>query len=367
MTTKQTRLHHLDAMRSVLMMLGIVLHTSQIYNPDRTWLIWSEDSTLVAKYLVDAIFSFRMPAFFAVSGFFCIMTLRKYGSMQFAKVRIKRIVIPLVAAAVVLTSLESVILNLTGWKAFDAISYFTHAGWLSHLWFLTVLLVYFCIATIMYALLKNPIATIGGMFAKLLRQIPMLAFLLVAPLTAVFVIASNSIGFPLYSIFGFGLINVSFISLYAPYFLFGALLFSHQDLLLRFSTVNYLSLAGLVVTAILLLHLLDSALPDTLQTIADTYLNSLVSWTMVAVVFRVFRDLCSEASSWGAFLSDASYSVYLFHHVIVISLGLVLIRFSLPPLVGMAIIITLTSVLTISIHKYIILRFKPMRYLFNGK
>ena len=64
------RLHYLDAMRSILMILGIVLHSANVFS-DSDWAIQNIDTSVYFSYLVEVIHLFRMPAFFIVSGFFC--------------------------------------------------------------------------------------------------------------------------------------------------------------------------------------------------------------------------------------------------------------------------------------------------------
>ena len=367
MTNNETRLHHLDAMRSVLMMLGIVLHTAQIYNPEKIWRIWSDDSSIVSLYLVEIIGSFRMPAFFVVSGFFCLMTLQKYGSSQFARVRIKRIAIPLLVAGLCLNSLQTTVLHFTGWAPFDASDYFGKAGWVVHLWFLVVLLVYFSFAALIYAFLRKPMSVIGNSTANILAKTPMLVLLFLAPTVTVAIFILASIGYPLYAEIGFGIIFLYPISLFLPFFLFGTLLLSNKALLLRFSTISYWVLIVLIASAMLITHFAEATLQGVIQRVSAEYLGALMSWALVALVFRVFRDFFSSKSALWTFYSDASYTVYLFHHFMVILLGLLAIQLNLPPLVGMVAVISMTLLVTTLIHKYLITPYKPMRFLFNGK
>jgi len=38
------RLYFMDSMRSVLMLLGVILHSAQVFNPEKSWVIYSEFS-----------------------------------------------------------------------------------------------------------------------------------------------------------------------------------------------------------------------------------------------------------------------------------------------------------------------------------
>ena len=67
------------------------------------------------------------------------------------------------------------------------------------------------------------------------------------------------------------------------------------------------------------------------------------------------------------YLSEASYSVYLFHHAIVVAGGLVLIEIGVGGVTGALILIGTTMLLTLFIHQFIITKLSWMKYLYNGK
>ncbi len=77
---KENKRHHgLDAYRAILMILGVVLHTAVIYG---------------LKNIIDSIHTFRMPAFFLLSGYFGALLLCKYDFIKMIKNRVKRVLIP---------------------------------------------------------------------------------------------------------------------------------------------------------------------------------------------------------------------------------------------------------------------------------
>jgi len=92
MSSITERVYFLDAMRAVLMCLGIVLHAANVFSPSQDWLIYSDNTSQMAFHLGNIIHSFRMPAFFEVSGYFCLLTLNKYSANEFLAKRAKRII-----------------------------------------------------------------------------------------------------------------------------------------------------------------------------------------------------------------------------------------------------------------------------------
>jgi len=95
MSASPKRLHHLDALRSFAMLLGIVLHASLSFIPF-PWPVQDSEQNTSLSLVFYAIHGFRMPLFFLLSGFFTAMLWRKRGVLSLAKHRIKRVLLPLV-------------------------------------------------------------------------------------------------------------------------------------------------------------------------------------------------------------------------------------------------------------------------------
>lgn len=95
MSASPKRLHHLDALRSFAMLLGIVLHASLSFIPF-PWPVQDSEQNTSLYLVFSAIHGFRMPLFFLLSGFFTAMLWRKRGVLSLAKHRVKRILLPLV-------------------------------------------------------------------------------------------------------------------------------------------------------------------------------------------------------------------------------------------------------------------------------
>ena len=95
MSTSPKRLHHLDALRSFAMLLGIVLHASLSFIPF-PWPVQDSEQNTSLYLVFSAIHGFRMPLFFLLSGFFTAMLWRKRGVLSLAKHRAKRVLLPLV-------------------------------------------------------------------------------------------------------------------------------------------------------------------------------------------------------------------------------------------------------------------------------
>ena len=98
------REHGLDALRVVLMLLGVVLHSVISYQPAdvHTWFHDPFASSSWASFVGALIHTFRMPAFFVLSGFFGALLWKRRGASLMLKNRFKRIVLPFVVFLILL-------------------------------------------------------------------------------------------------------------------------------------------------------------------------------------------------------------------------------------------------------------------------
>jgi len=91
------RLHALDTVRGLALLLGIVLHATMSFVPTahRFWIIQDTHPsiTLAASFFV--IHVFRMTTFFLIAGFFAHMSFHRRGLRDFIKDRLRRIAVPL--------------------------------------------------------------------------------------------------------------------------------------------------------------------------------------------------------------------------------------------------------------------------------
>ncbi len=98
------RIHGLDALRGVLMLLGVVLHTALVYMPGSGGPFFRDPnaSTSAAPIIIDGIHLFRMPTFFVISGFFGALLWQKRGVLPMLKNRLARLALPMTLFVILL-------------------------------------------------------------------------------------------------------------------------------------------------------------------------------------------------------------------------------------------------------------------------
>lgn len=344
-------------MRGVLMMLGVAFHAAQVFNPAHSWKIYSPQCTPLAGYLVEIIGVFRMPAFFAISGFFCLYSVRRYSSRILITTRMKRILVPLLATALTLNTVQALLLDSTGWKAFDLGSYIGEGRWVSHLWFLENLLVYFAAVYAILTFAARPVRRIAQTVSRIALRMPMVGLLLLLPLISMLILALPWVGFPLYFT-AFGVWDTFSLLIYAQFFAFGGLLFVSRDFMDRFAGVPPWIAGGLIALAVA-----GSTLPFQMTKV---YCASLITWSSISLCFFVFSHLAIRPSI-AIFMSEVSFTVYLFHHLMVIVFGLALVRLGVPGVPGLLLLFSLVLAISIAIHHWAIHPSSFLRFAFNGK
>ena len=87
------------------MMLGVVLHTALSYMPDAPWAFTDPWAHAELRTFLDAIHLFRMPAFFAIAGFFGALLWYQRGAREMLRNRFQRLFLPLVVFSTLLWAL----------------------------------------------------------------------------------------------------------------------------------------------------------------------------------------------------------------------------------------------------------------------
>lgn len=151
-TAPGDRLHALDAIRGIALLLGIVLHAAMSFLPGSP--IWVADDVSASRALgvvVFVIHLMRMTLFFLIAGLFGRMMYQRLGAWAFVRNRLQRIALPLLIAwPIVFGSIMQLLRTASGatasalpWPALSASSFP-----LTHLWFLHLLLVLYTIVLI---------------------------------------------------------------------------------------------------------------------------------------------------------------------------------------------------------------------------
>ena len=347
----EQRLHALDAVRAVALLLGIFLHASLSFIPGISAEVWPISDVQKSTPLALASFLihlFRMAAFFFVAGFLARVLYHREGLRGFVRNRAARIVGPLVVGWVVCFTL---IVGVVLWALAQA-----NGGELPtpsslaamrkappnlmHLWFLYLLIwLYAITVAVRCALHKfDPHQSLALRLDALLQAVTSSrtgALLLSAPIVvALFLIPAwdRAAGVPTPS---YTLVPPPvplFIYLYV--FAMGWLFDRQRNLLQALARSWRVHVALGAVGALVCLYLLapdagQAAYPDAPGKLlyAMAYGVALMSWTLAFVGLGV--KYLSGGHAVVRYLADASYWMYVMHLPLIMALQAALMLSSL--------------------------------------
>lgn len=382
MELPQSRVFYLDACRAAFMLLGIVLHAAVPFVPDAHWLVSGDDEAMGLGYLTYFIGAFRMPGFFIIAGYFAARMIARDGARQWLGTRFERLAVPLVFAMLVVVPLNSFAVALPvfadtaagGFGRYVAGALKAHLQpgfhWLAHMWFVLDLLI-FCI------LFAAASAVFGRGMAQGARRIAhrvtlrpallgsALIGLLAVYLVGVVVLSQSQAGAALAFVGDYPLWHVidgPRLFYYAPFFLLGVALFHGDGMMDAFARPSRVVwLAGLMVT---LAHIyLRAHVPH--RELLATALAAPAAILLARMWMDGARITFDRPSRMIRHAVDASYTVYIVHHpIIIVGVALAMVL-QLGVYTSFAAVMLFTSVVSVGIH--LATRNRPFwRYVLNG-
>jgi glucans biosynthesis protein C len=374
------RIHYLDNLRALAMLLGVYLHGALAYaEPSRSiWIATNPQGNVAIDASIWWIHLFRMSLFFLLSGYFAKLTIQRKGLKLFLWNRVIRIALPfvlfwpllMVAMTIVFVFAFSYIKEPQGLlqlivaagqepeAAKSSTPYTT-----MHLWFLYYLLMFSLIAAVASRWTRLN-------FDWLFQRTWLLALSPLALVPSVMV-AGLPIAAP-----------ESFVPTWWPFAYYGLFywvgwqLFGREVLLDRLQPWCWpLVLASflLFVPHYYLLPVLDIALiqpatesrsltPNLLESVLASYLSALLTLSALLVGQRFM----ARSNAWLKFCADSSYWVYLIHLPIILFLQTLLIPIAIP-ILGKLVLVTLFTWLFCLATYVMFVRYTPIGWMLNGK
>lgn len=377
MTIQNERLHALDALRAIMMLLGVVIHTYISYTESEIDLWYLKDyasSHYAYEIICGFIHTFRMPIFFVVAGFFGGLIFFKKSPAYLIKNRVKRILVPFILSLFLLWPIVSIAfvysvsvmeqmpepLKNTYYALYEKETYFPSDT--MHLWFLNYLIYYIllgCIIGFLQNHFKSTAIEVQNIFNALMKY-SFIRPVIFSFFTFILLILLNS-AWPDH--------QASFIPHWKPlcnyfiFYLFGWLLFSSSSIISSLSKHSWsLFFIGLLffICKIYLYYAPDQSL------YLSAAINSLTVWFFIFGIIGLFMRYLNKFSKTMRYISDASYWIYLIHYPIVIFLTGLFMSSNLPSIFKSSIVFLLTSLFCWMTYKFFV-RNSFIGVLLNGK
>lgn len=319
------RIHGFDAMRAIMMMLGLVLHAAMTYSDIDYGNVWPlKDATNTSHafhLLIEFIHVFRMPAFFVIAGFFGALLFYKKGPKEMISNRLNRIVYPFFVALLILWPLavftftfanhmmpgsdNSLGLVLKTVFPSDLIPQNT-----IHLWFL------YYLALISFATCFIALALKGSNYCdskrrKWFEYTHKNIFIVIIPLSILTFITLYYMGSSS-AITSSGFIpDIKTFLFYSVFYVYGWVLYLSKQLISKFTQHAWLML--FLGTVMFIIYLYLGNVEGNSNIYFAMIANSLACWLYIFSAMGLFLLYASSGSFFLRYISDSAYWVYLIH------------------------------------------------------
>ena len=352
------RFHSLDALRAVLMMLGVVRHAAMSYVPTvyEGWPYRDAQPDLPAHWVIVFIRAFQVPVFFAIAGLFAAYLVEARGVRAFLQHRWSRIGVPFVVAWPVIAVATFFVARFV--SAFSAvpstISYRLVPANIPlaidflfvHLWFLYDLMILSVVASGLRMLAARVSEGVRAGTLVLFKRLVHRGGVLVLALAA---------GLPLYQMpswdidyYGGPFPAPRLVALYGLFFAFGWMLFRCRETLDGFKRPAWIHLAAGVTCFLAHRYFVDNGCqpgPDRICTgnaeghhLGAVVFLALAMSLLAYSLFGLFLRYADNPSPRWRYMADASFWMYLVHMPIVMLLPVLLADVRLPGIFKLAII-----------------------------
>jgi len=340
---REERLHALDNLRAIAMLLGIVLHAGiSFMTLNFGWVARDASRHWSFDLMIGLIHGFRMQLFFFLAGFFARLLHERLGAAGFAKQRLKRIGAPFLIGMVTLIPMIGVLwawglrqMKAPGQTLFkpeqklDALP-------TGHLWFLEYLLVLYALAVVGVWLARRLPAscfTTGDRAFDWLMRSPLKALLLVPP--TVLCLWNGPMWGEVEQAGVSFIPKLRAVAYYGIFFAFGWWLHRrrHQlgELAHHLKSGFALALLAMFIHGTIFASQPRPAQSDYLALkVASLSCAALYAWLMTFAVTGWFLRFAGQHQPWVRYLADASYWCYLVHLPLVLWLQVLVAKWSQP-------------------------------------
>ncbi|MEM6685676.1 MAG: acyltransferase family protein [Bacteroidota bacterium] len=366
---KTARIHSLDSLRGIMMMLGLVLHSALTYNVTNhgnMWILKDSETNIATDFLVLMIHSFRMPIFFLIAGFFGAMLFYERSPKRMIRNRIARIVLPFIVFLMLLAPIldfsfgfsyqtlsgDSEALEKTLAFFTDVTAFLPDST--SHLWFLYYL-IYCTLFTFIIALVISKTQKLTAKiksFGDWIFSKPLLRILCFAGMTFIILTILQT---PMVNSSTAFVPDVHTFVYYVSFYVIGWLLYASKQHLHTFKKYDWLCTITailLVVTQGILIQYADLDLKPNSNSPLLIGFSSVIVWLFIFGITGLFIRYASHHSKRMRYISDASYWVYLIHLPLTALFPLTLWKLPIGAIPKFLLVTTMTGIVCFVTYNY---------------
>ena len=388
MNQPSVRYHAMDALRAFALLLGIVYHSAESFEPHHdNWAINDCNPSFLLSIFRHASHSFRLEMFFLMAGFFAFMVYHRRGARSFIWGRINRILIPLVVGWFLLFPIVGYVWlwghSISGrldlmdvpaefqsfppWKLIIGVivsgEFMGNLFDLLHLWFLHQLLVIYTIVLAVRSvwvrwidLHERKIHWIDIWFRRLIGSRWRLIIFIIPTMSFLWLMDNWTVDTPRESLIP----HMPTTLLYGGFFLLGWFLYRNKDCLDSFicGWIGYLIVAFLLSPlSWALLGLMNNEWAwqnILLKRFVYQLVYSMMMWCYVIGVTGLFMRLFKKENPVWRYIADSSYWLYLIHLPLVVALQVALAPIDWPSFLKFSLILLIVFPILFITYHYLV-------------
>jgi glucans biosynthesis protein C len=308
------RLQNIDALRVILILLGVVLHSADVYRPSG-WLVADRENAPIYAVVADFIHIFRMPALFFVSGLLLRLTLHPRHLASNVFKRSLRLVLPFIVTAFTVNSAIQWFQVACAGSTYCKSWAHEGAERIQHLWFLSDLLLFSLVGLITLRF-SQYFPPVRGISRLLTRPALLVAFLCVLT----WFCSGLALITPYrYHVVALGSGFVNFV-MYACFFFCGCCL-GTASRIAGLAALRFRVWHSIVLCLVLAACLYDRADRGTWHLIQTLIIAPVGAWGMIFALWRGVNCLPEKSQRWVGKFAPLCFSIYLVHTLFVVALG----------------------------------------------
>ena len=338
------RVHFLDWLRVIAIGILLFFHTAMLFMGEG-WHIEDAQTVPALELPMDIAHRLRMPLLFIIAGASMHFALRRRGTAEVLRERVRRLLLPFAAGMVLVV------------PPMAYVEYLHYGEWLGgtyHLWFILYLFLYSLIFVPLFAWWQRR----GTVW-----QPGFWVYLLALPLGV-----SEALLRPYFPESHDLLDDWWTIVHYALLFVYGFVLCRTPgmwDWLLRWRQLNLV--LGIVVIATILVGEAQGVEFFQDDTVGDALSANVFTWMWILVFLGYGRRWLSFSNGKLRYLSEAGYPIYILHQTVIVVVAWFVIQQPWPWQVKYFVVLAATVVLSFAIYEGLIRRWHVPRLLFGLK
>jgi glucan biosynthesis protein C len=365
-----TRQYYIDWLRILLIISVYLFHLGMIFN---TW-EWHIKNNILYSGLLRQVMIFlhnwRMPLLFMISGAGTWYALKNISPGRYLLERARRLLVPLVAGIFILVPVQVYIEKIDQYQSL--LAYYPHMfngvypqgnfSW-HHLWFIAYLFVIALAITPFLNVLRSSrfMAMVGNLEHILTK--PLGLNIVIIPLFLSQIILRNFFETETHALVN----DWATLTSYLIFFLAGFILLPVKSIAGAMTRYRRLYLAETAVMMIIMLMVQGQV--DSVRTAEVIYdvAALFMSWTCAVAVTGYAGKYLDRNSSFRKTANEAIYPFYLLHQPALVITGYFVVKLSIPVVWKVALIMTASLILIISVYWLLIRPFNVTRVLFGMK